>query len=486
MMNILENGVALAVLANAVVGATLVWDKVLLKETNTQSVVNYVFWLGAISVFGCIVGLFGMRKPALEMLLVAGSAGAVDLLASCAYYKALQLGEASQTLAVMGGFAPLATALIGIPLLHEQLHGLAIWGFSLLVAGGFFMFSSQKVNVRKILPLILLAAGLFGLANVTQKLAFNALGFVTGFVFFSIGQFICALCFLVRRRWRDEIFKGSKAAQPRSKAGYFANRFFNGVGAFLLAFAISKAHPAMVSALAGVRYATIFIGVYLLTKYKPKWLKEVFTGWTLTAKIVATALVIAGLAVISVGGNAGASGASAFLLRDGEPTASLQAEPRAADTTPIADLPGAPRDMRLLTCPLRMKSLGLSVEAGEQRKIVETERLRYPQDYEFTSGLHPRSYRRAMLTAFDPNRFRRFEQRRVFAYELGTNIPSCKGSRASCFFSRLSLVLPHELQQHIAKSVEKVLRSIPPGYEPIGFDHKRRLSRRQPRLTASL
>lgn len=62
-MQILDNGVLIAVLAHAVVGLTLVWDKILLKETHSQSVVNYVFWLGAIAISGCIVGVFGM-KPA--------------------------------------------------------------------------------------------------------------------------------------------------------------------------------------------------------------------------------------------------------------------------------------------------------------------------------------------------------------------------------------------------------------------------------------
>jgi drug/metabolite transporter (DMT)-like permease len=313
-MHVLENGVLIAAVANAVVGLTLVWDKVLLKQTSTKSVINYVFWLGAISIFGCIIGVFGMRKPSVGMLLIACGAGAVDLLASYVYYKALQAGEASQTLAVMGGFAPLATALIGVPLLHERMRGPALGGFGLLVASGFFMFASHRMNVRKILPLVLLASGLFGLANVTQKMTFDALGFTTGFVFFCIGQFVFALCFLLRKKWRDQIFRSSKGAAPSSKVGYFVNRFFNGVGAFLLAFAISKAHPALVSALSGVRYAAIFLGAYFLTKYKPKWLREAFTGWPLTAKVIATGLVIAGLAVLGISGNAGQSGTATLFL----------------------------------------------------------------------------------------------------------------------------------------------------------------------------
>ena len=311
--NYLENGVLIAAVAHAIVGLTLVWDKVLLGQTKSQSVVNYVFWLGAIGIFGCIVGIFGMRTPSLSMLLIGLSSGGADLIGSWAYYAALKSGEASQTLAIMGGFGPLATALIARPLLREKLSGLTLWGFGLLVAGGFLMFLSQRVNVRKMLPPVLLAAGFLGLSNVLQKIAFTALGFPTGFVFFSIGEFVLALLFLVPKNWRTEIVKGSEQAQPSSKVGYFSNRFLNGLGAFLVSFAVSRAHPALVSAISGVRYAAIFVTVYLITRYRPRWLRETFTGWTLATKCAATGFVIAGLAVVGIGGNIG--GTTALLVR---------------------------------------------------------------------------------------------------------------------------------------------------------------------------
>jgi uncharacterized membrane protein len=291
------------------VGLTLVWDKVLLKQTHSSSVVNYIFWLGAIGIFGCIVGVFGFKEPTLRILLIGLASGAIDLMGSWAYYKALRAGEASQTLAIMGGFGPVATALIARPLLKEQLQGTTVWGFGLLVAGGFLMFLSNKINVRKMLPLIVLGAGSLALSNVLQKMVFDAVGFSTGFVFFSLGEFLFALLFLVRKRWREEIFKQSQQAQPRSRVGYFVNRFFNGLGAFLISFAVSRTHPALVSAISGVRYAAIFVAVYLLSRYKPAWLKEVFSGWTLTAKVLATLLVIAGLAVVGLGGGSVGSGA---------------------------------------------------------------------------------------------------------------------------------------------------------------------------------
>lgn len=51
-LGFLANGIFLAIIANGVIGISLVWDKVLLNRPETKSLPNYIFWLGAISIFG--------------------------------------------------------------------------------------------------------------------------------------------------------------------------------------------------------------------------------------------------------------------------------------------------------------------------------------------------------------------------------------------------------------------------------------------------
>jgi hypothetical protein len=46
------NGLLLATVAHLLIGISLVWDKVLLQKKETQNLIPYVFWLGAISIFG--------------------------------------------------------------------------------------------------------------------------------------------------------------------------------------------------------------------------------------------------------------------------------------------------------------------------------------------------------------------------------------------------------------------------------------------------
>ncbi len=316
-LHFLESGVFLAIIAHGIIGISLIWDKVLLERPATKSLANYVFWLGAMSILGLCLIPFGFHMPDWRWAGLGVAAGAIQMGAVWFYYAALQAGEASEALAVMGGFAPLATALIAIPLLAKPLGDESVTGFALMVAGGFVMFVSEKFNWRKVLPAVLLSAGLFGVTNDLQKIVFNRTGgFVTGYVFFTIGTFLGAMALLLRPLWREQIFQQSHDAPPKSKFWYFVNRFISGVGSFLIYLAISKTSPAEVSAISGVRYAIIFAGAWLVTSLKPQWLREDFTGAILIGKSIATAMIVAGL-VLSALGNppAASSGAAARSMK---------------------------------------------------------------------------------------------------------------------------------------------------------------------------
>ena len=314
MFDFVKNGVLIAIVAHGLIGISLVWDKVLLKQRGTKNLFSYVFWLGAISIFGLVLIPFGYKSPSLKIIAIAFGAGAIDLIASFFYYAALKRGEASEALAIMGGFAPVATAALSYALLSKQMTGMQLIGFLIMCGGGFFMFFSEKLPLKKLLPPVLLAAGLFGLANVMEKMAYNGTNFVSGYVWFTIGTFVASVSLLIPPSWRRQIFTNSGSGEPRNKFWYFVNRFVAGVGSFLVVYAVSRTYPAMVSAISGVRYAVIFLGALLLTKLRPQWLKETFRGPQLVSKTVATGLVIAGLAVAGFSGGKQASGGAPAVL----------------------------------------------------------------------------------------------------------------------------------------------------------------------------
>jgi uncharacterized membrane protein len=172
------NGALIAIAARGLIGISLVCDKVLLKRRGMKNVASDVFWLGAISIFGLLLIPFGFRMPPARICALALVAGFCDLLASWFYYVALKTGEASEGVAATGGFTPLATLLLSIPLLGIHLGGMT--GFAVMTAGGFIMFLAEKMPLREVLPSILAASILFGLTDVLQKLAFNGVNFVSG------------------------------------------------------------------------------------------------------------------------------------------------------------------------------------------------------------------------------------------------------------------------------------------------------------------
>lgn len=312
-----QNGALMALIAHGLIGISLVWDKVLLKNPGTKNLYSYVFWLGAISVFGVILVGFGYKSLPLWLAAIAFVAGALDLVASYFYFAALKAGEASDTLAIMGGFAPVATALFALLLLSNQMSRMQLLGFALMTAGGFVMFFSEKLPLKKILPPVLLASVLFGLVNVLEKLVYNHTNFVTGYVWFTMGTFVGSMAMLTPPSWRKRIFSESHQSTPRNRFWYFVNRFMAGVGSFLIFYAISLTHPAVVNAMSGVRYAIVFIGAYLLTRFRPLWLKEDFTGWELATKTAGTVLVIAGVVVVGLAG--GKTSATAVRRPDRSP-----------------------------------------------------------------------------------------------------------------------------------------------------------------------
>lgn len=303
------NGVLIAIAAHGLVGVSLVWDKVLLKRQGMKNLAAYVFWLGAISIFGLLLIPFGFHMPPLHVAAIALCAGFCDLVATWFYYAALKAGQASEEVAATGGFTPLATVLLSIPLLGVHLGGLT--DFVIMTLGGFVMFFAEKFSLKRMLPLVIAASVLFGLTDVLQKMAFNQAKFVSGYVFFTVGTFAGSMALLLRPKWRHEIFKNSEEAPPRSKAGYMANRFVAGVGSFLVVFAISRISPSEVEAIAGVRYVVVFLGAWAITRWRPSWFCEDFTRRALLVKLIGTGLVVAGLILAGLHGSAvGASGPS--------------------------------------------------------------------------------------------------------------------------------------------------------------------------------
>ena len=115
----------------------------------------------------------------------------------------------------------MATAAIAFALLSKHMSGGQLLGFALMASGGFVMFLSEKLSMKKLLPPVLLAAGLLGLVNVLEKVVYDQTNFVSGYVWFTIGTFAGALALLVPGSWRKQIFAESGQDSPRKQVLVF-------------------------------------------------------------------------------------------------------------------------------------------------------------------------------------------------------------------------------------------------------------------------
>lgn len=289
------SGILVAIAAQIFIGASLVFDKVLLKNRPTAATLTYVFWIGILEGTAIFLAPFGFNFPPLPVILLALGVGVVYLAALFFYYLALKFGEASQSLAIVGGFAPIATLFFSNLIMNARLNIAQEVALGFLVVGGFILFFSEKVNFRKILPWVLLSSTCFGLANNLEKEVFNQTNFISGFVSLKVSVLLVTLALLLIPKWREHIVFHAKIAAAKHKLLYFGNRALAGIGSILVFYAISLAHPALVDGIGGLRFVVIFFLALCLTKFKPSWLKERFDARSVALKAVATFVVAAGL-----------------------------------------------------------------------------------------------------------------------------------------------------------------------------------------------
>ncbi len=287
-------GILLAFCAYVVLALSLVLDKYILKRRVVGSSITYVFWIGAVNAV-LIPVLFFRQASSWQVAALGVLSGILFLIAERFYFGALERGEATQAPVVTGAFTPIAAAVLSIFILNSPLNIAEQIAFGLLVGGGVIMFLTEPAKLRRVLPWAVASAVFYGAANVIQKLVYNQTSFLAGLALSSLGMASTAAFFLMRPAWRRQIFTRSAESSSKRRFLYFLNRALSAAATLLIFFSIKLEHPAIVDALAGVRAAGVFIFVWLLTKFRPKLLKEHFHGLELFGKVVATIVIVAGL-----------------------------------------------------------------------------------------------------------------------------------------------------------------------------------------------
>lgn len=276
-------------------------DKFLLSKAVSNPVV-YAFYIGITGSLTWFLLPFGFKIISPTDFVIALIGGASFIVALYFLYSAILQTNISRILPLQGGLVPVFTLLLAYLFLGERLSHLQLWAFALLVAGGvLIVFKKDAMGWHAAaLKNGIIAAALFALSLTLTKYIFDQTSFVSGLIWTRLGFVLVSLIFLLSKNNRKNIFRAPKKAGKANVFLYYGARLSGGAAGLLQNYAIAVGSVTIVNALQGTQYALLLILTIALSLYFPKILKEEQTAAILAQKIIAIALIGAGLAFLTM------------------------------------------------------------------------------------------------------------------------------------------------------------------------------------------
>ncbi len=266
---------------------------------------SYTFYVG---VFGFFVALAilpfsGLNFPSgLGILWIVVDA-IVHILGLYAMYLALERFEVSRVMPTIGAAQPLFVLILAWifwgPQVMKPLDVLAF--FILFVACVIISLEKTPKLTGSFLKITLFSSLMFSLDYVFLKLVFSSQPFLQGIVWIQLFIFLFAMVFLFSKKSRKEIFSRDVVLNKKTDIRFLGAQASGGAGNFLQSLAISLVPVeflAIVNSLRGIQYAFLFFMTLLISIFIPKILKEELSKKIIFQKVIAIALIVAGLAIL--------------------------------------------------------------------------------------------------------------------------------------------------------------------------------------------
>lgn len=292
------------IFAYLIFAVTSLIDKYLLAGPPNPK--SYSFYVGVLGISVLVLAPFvGFSVPQTSQILLSLLAGAIFIFAFFWFYTGLENFEASRIVPAIGGVLPLFTfGLVYLLSGRQEILGFKeIFAFFLLILGSVLITLERKRGITlNSLKVSVIAAFFFSLAFVFSKYVYLEQPFWSGFIWMRVGGFLAALCFLLTKGVREEIFLRKFTFQKKTGTLFLFNQGM-GAGAFILQnFAIALvglAYLPFINALQGFQYVFLFLIIIFLTRKFPKILEEKFTKKVVWQKVISIALIGLGLAILS-------------------------------------------------------------------------------------------------------------------------------------------------------------------------------------------
>ncbi len=293
----------LAIISYFLNALVVVVDKIILSK-EVKSPLQYSFYGGALGVAALLLWIFDFSFLSLPIMACALLAGICFFFAIYFMYSAMNKGEASRVISVIGAVSPLVVLALSYAFLEERLPALWLTAFFVLVFGGLLLTlekdkSSSRMRFIKNIPFYSLISGIFwALTFFLTKVVFLSATFLNGFVWIRVGTLLIILAIFLVPSLRRSVLKSSLVASKKVSFSFLSNKVASGVAFIVLNISIKIGSVSLINALQGMQYAFVFLAALLIYFYFPKFLQESFSKIDVFQKLSGIAFVSAGLAIL--------------------------------------------------------------------------------------------------------------------------------------------------------------------------------------------
>lgn len=301
------NWMEVALVAYIFIGIQTILDKFLISSNRIAHPTIYTFYSGILSLPILLLAPLGFHSIGGGDFFWNIFSGAIFAYGILFMFFALRKNEASRVVPIVGAVVPIVTFILSFFVLGSVLKSQQITGVILLIIGGFmisFEISDKQHKKRKLFSgfyLSILSGIFFGLAFVTFKKLYLMDNFFNVFLWTRIGLFMGAMTLFLIPNWRKIIINSLLHAKKSPKRDYqtgflfVGNKILGGVGSILLQRAISIGEVTIVNALVSIEYAFIFLAGIFLSLRWPEIFHEKRNKKEILQKIVAIAIITAGI-----------------------------------------------------------------------------------------------------------------------------------------------------------------------------------------------
>lgn len=301
-MPVLVNWASTAILSAAILAIVNTIDSHLLSK-RMPGLRAFLLPIGIIYLIYSLVLLYLFPLPegiGIWPVLAAVASGLFRTAGATIMLYSFQREEVSRVIPVVYTY-PIFVAIIAVPLLGETLYYLQ-WLAIIIVVAGAVMVSVEKSHsgstswLGKSFLLLFISSLFFAVADVTSKYALGYISFWNGFSLTAL----CMSSIFLLVSVRPHILRQLRDMKQRNTtmALLAFNEILAPVGIVLSLWAIQRGPVSLVSTIIGSRPVFVTLYSLVLSRVLPKFLIPSASRGMLALRLIATAMIVGGIAII--------------------------------------------------------------------------------------------------------------------------------------------------------------------------------------------